>query len=339
MVPFVSASSRFVFGAWICAIAFARAAPCASTILVKQDGTGDSTTIQGGILLAQAGDTVLVFPGVYPELVVVDREIVLRSNDGCRDTVIDAAGLGGIAVMIQGPLTAATVFEGFSVRGGTGFGNDAGGIAVRFGSPVVRGNIVYGNQGHGMSAGIAGTPLFEDNQVLRNRDSGFLGYTARATLRANRFVGNGRTGIEYLTLPLEISENLITGNRIALIVTVPSVSVGICEIRNNTITRNREGVILNYFADHLVLRRNLITKNSLYGVNCASLGMTMPAFDENDVWGNYGNDYVGPVTTPTDISLDPMCCAPPRMDYHLHAASPCVLSATRWIGAFGVACP
>ncbi len=35
----------------------------AATIQVKQDGSGDADTIQGGIDMASAGDTVLVFPG------------------------------------------------------------------------------------------------------------------------------------------------------------------------------------------------------------------------------------------------------------------------------------
>lgn len=341
MIPFASAFSRFVFGSgFLCAIAVAGASPPATTILVKQDGTGDSVTIQGGINLAQPGDTVLVFPGLYQELVVVDREIVVRSNDGYRLTVIDASGLNGIAVTMTGPLSSATVLEGFAIRGGTGFGVDAGGVAVMFCSPTVRGNLIYRNSNYGMSAGGQGTPLFEGNQVVRNTGSGFIGWAAQATLHANRFIGNSNAGIEYYNdLPIEISDNLITRNANAGILATVPASAGTCEIRNNTITRNREGVHLDYFADQVTLRRNLISKNRQFGVACGSPYNLAPSLVENDVWGNFGSDYDGPVTTPTDISADPLCCAPVLMDYQLHAASPCVLSATEWIGAFGVACP
>lgn len=335
------ASSRFVL-AIVClgSLGFARAAPCASTILVKKDGTGDSTSIQGGINIAQPGDTVLVFPGVYQELVHVDREIVLRSNDGCRNTVIDATGLNGAAVSLDGPLTATTVLEGFAIRGGNGSGVDAGGVVVAFCSPVVRGNIVYRNLGSGMSARGAGTPLFEANQVVRNQASGFLGWAARATLRGNRLLGNGGSGIEYYNdLPAEISGNLIARNGSAGIYAVVPSGAATSEVRNNTITRNREGVQLDYFADQVTLRRNLITKNRLHGITCGSPYNLAPACDQNDVWGNVGGDYDGPLTTPTDISANPLCCGPVRMDYQLQAASPCVLSPTDWIGAFGVGCP
>jgi len=51
-----------------------------STFEVKQDGTGDFTTIQDGINYCTAGDTILVYPGTYFEnLVILEKPITLGS--------------------------------------------------------------------------------------------------------------------------------------------------------------------------------------------------------------------------------------------------------------------
>ena len=52
----------------------------ATTITVKQDGTGHYTVIQDAIDDSNNGDTVLVWPGTYYENLVIDeRNIVLGS--------------------------------------------------------------------------------------------------------------------------------------------------------------------------------------------------------------------------------------------------------------------
>ena len=69
----------------------------AQIITVKQDGTGDFTTIQAAVDSAENGDTVLVWPGTYVENIsVINKNFVLGSltlttgdNQFIQQTIID----------------------------------------------------------------------------------------------------------------------------------------------------------------------------------------------------------------------------------------------------------
>jgi len=322
----------------VCAAVLTASASLASTIEVKQDGTGNATTIQGGIALAVPGDTVLVHPGVYLEAVLLNKAIELRSVTGPGDTIIDAVGQGAPAVRIQGAVTTATVFEGFGVRRGTDI-SDAGGIAVVFCSPVVRNNIVSQNQSHGMSARGAGTPLFEGNFVTANQESGFHNWSSSGTIRNNQFVGNSTYGIElHNTFPPVIEGNLIARNRLGGIEGAIPNTQGTLEIRNNTIVRNRNGIHLSIYGETVTLRRNIVTSNLRQGIRAGDQEPTLPLLIENDVWNNHAGDYVGVTPGPSDISANPVFCAPGALDYRVWWRSPCVLGPGAWIGAFGPGC-
>lgn len=310
----------------------------ASTVVVRQDGSGDATTIQGGIALASAGDTVLVHPGTYSEAVLLNKAIVVHSVSGPAVTIVDAIGQAASAVTITGPANSSTVFEGFGVtRGNETF--DAGGIAVVFSSPVVRGNIVYQNASHGMSSRGAGTPLFEGNFVTANSGSGYMNWATRSTLRNNQFVSNTEFGIQlYNDFPVRIEGNLISRNRLGGIEGVIPSSSSLLAIENNTIVRNAFGINLDYFANQVTLRRNIVVSNLRSGIRSGDPYSLHPTLVENDVWNNHAGDYLGTPVGPSDISANPVFCAPGALDFHIWWRSPCVLGAGAWIGAYGPGC-
>ena len=102
----------------------------AQTITVKQDGTGDFTTIQAAVDSAQNGDTVLVWPGIYFENINYNgKNIVLGSlllttgNESYKyNTIIDGYNKGSCVVVnnneTNAELTGFTLQHGKSDIGG-----------------------------------------------------------------------------------------------------------------------------------------------------------------------------------------------------------------------------
>ncbi|MCD4730969.1 MAG: hypothetical protein K8R74_10235, partial [Bacteroidales bacterium] len=88
-----------VFTSILAVIALATFTPSAQATIhtVKQDGTGDFTTIQAGINAANTGDTVLVWPGTYFEnidynsksITVASIYLTTQQDNYIDSTIID----------------------------------------------------------------------------------------------------------------------------------------------------------------------------------------------------------------------------------------------------------
>ncbi|MCB5264983.1 MAG: T9SS type A sorting domain-containing protein [Candidatus Cloacimonetes bacterium] len=105
--------------------------PClvfAATLTVKQDSSGDYTSIQAALDAADPGDTVLVYPGRYYEnLTIETNDINLMSLEGTSgdpayidSTVID--GTNSIGGIIVGQFKIDINIRGFSITNGIGAG-------------------------------------------------------------------------------------------------------------------------------------------------------------------------------------------------------------------------
>lgn len=138
----------------------------AATIHVPQD----RSTIQAAIDAAVAGDTVLVAPGTYHEVInFKGKAITVTSSDGAKKTIIDADMKGPVVSLWSGE-TRAAVLSGFTLQNGSGQWN-GGGVYITMASPTVRDNIVRHNtasagNGIGLSESSA---LIVNNHVLDNR--------------------------------------------------------------------------------------------------------------------------------------------------------------------------
>lgn len=97
-----------------------------TTWRIKPDGSGDAPTIQAGIILASAGDTVLVEQGTYCEYgISLGSGICLRSETGEADcAIIDAQHID--RVMRCYSVNSQTAVEGFTLT--NGIAEDGGGL-------------------------------------------------------------------------------------------------------------------------------------------------------------------------------------------------------------------
>jgi len=152
--------------------------PClvfAATITVKQDGSGDYTSIQTALDAANPGDTVLVHPGRYYEnLTIQTNDINLMSLEGTTgdpayidSTVIDGNQVDRCIRAMQNNFT----MRGFSVTRGLAIGA-GGGISISKKTSVINCKI-YDNISRtggginiiGAEASLSGVKIFDNYSI------------------------------------------------------------------------------------------------------------------------------------------------------------------------------
>ena len=158
----------------------------AGVIVVASNGTGQVSTIQAGINLAAAGDTVLISPGVWTGAVVVDNKPITIGSyyiiDGdtthISQTIIDGEDIrtGIIIQNCSGAVDTVQVI-GLTIRNGrsshfplTDVYSNGGGISVMRSVAEISGCVIHhcrAYYGGGISA-IYSTAYLSSNQIYAN---------------------------------------------------------------------------------------------------------------------------------------------------------------------------
>ena len=336
--------------------------PAAAAVLYVP---GKYPTIQQALNAAGSGDTILVAPGIYKE------NLTWPSIDGIRligvagwaGTTIDGARNGRVVVFGSG-LTRATVFEGFTVTGGymNTPHNYGCGILVQDSSPTIRGNLITGNVGdgiswsHGGGIGVFGSsrPLIERNIIAKNiLKNGFwnhgagiyVEWMASPDIVANQIFQNENRGGQWgfgggIYVGSYVSSTKVVGNVIAGNLCsgggwsfgggIHVASSAAANLVNNTIVGN----VCNYSSCKCgggieysgtaagAIRNNIVVGNTATAGGGIMVSGTVPPCDFNNVWNNAGGDYSGLAPSPTSISADPLFAG--AQDYHLTYRSPCI---------------
>jgi hypothetical protein len=217
----------------------------ARTWTVQTDGTGDFTSIQEAIVVADHGDEVLVGPGTYDENIdFLGKRIAVRSMSGPEVTTIDGGGRLNAVVVFKSGETRESILDGFTITGGRGFpfalGTAFGGgvFVYRAGSSILRNHIrensaIY-NSTSGFGGGIicapgdvAPSPLIAGNVIEFNTagaNGGGIAVDGNGSVEIvdNRILNNTTLrgdggGIWVLSNRggLQVLDNVISGNTAA----------------------------------------------------------------------------------------------------------------------------
>lgn len=100
------------------AIAFAAALAAGTVSATTLNVPGAFATIQAAINAARAGDTILVYPGTYVEVIdFMGKDITVQSTSGANVTIIDGNQIDSV-VRFHSNETRAAVLRGFTLKNG-----------------------------------------------------------------------------------------------------------------------------------------------------------------------------------------------------------------------------
>ena len=322
----------------------------------------DYLAIQDAVNAATDGDTVLVSPDTYYEIIDFrGRAIVVRSTSGPELTTIDGCSLDSVVTFDSGE-EASSVIEGFTIQNGRA--TKGGGIYCDGSSPIIRNNRIIlnyavepdppGGGGGGIYCGSSSCATIVNNTIANNSANGSGGgicFNLSSPVIDRNLIIENAGGLEggggqgggiagYGASTAVISSNLIIKNSAATVepgmfdvggggISLDDCGSGIVVV-NNTIDANRTvyghggGIFCDFYASPTI-KNNIITSSPVgEGIWVSDLGAD-PIIDYNDVWNNANGDYGGAAQAGQhDTSVDPLFVDLQNDNYHLQPASFCV---------------
>ena len=305
-----------------------------TTYRVEANGSGDCPTIQAGLSVAIAGDTLELGNGRYTgegnrDLVFWRKAVCVRSESGQPDScIVDCQSAGrGLSFLFGEDST--TVVQGISFMSGHVLGTGGGGIYCNRSSPRLVGCVFSTNSSDGYGGGGAcfngAAPRFEGCRYVGNY-SGYGGAlycnSSSPVVESSLFIANSASsngGAIFCTgaSPI-IRQSTLWGN-------LASTGGGL--YLEGTSEPVLEGTIISDCPDGGAIRL---------------LSPSMPTLICCDLFANAGGNWTGPIAGQYgirgNISEDPWFCNPDAWEFHLAPGSPCLGGSCFQIGALGAGC-
>lgn len=327
----------------------------AATIYVKPDGTGDAPTIQAGVNMTVAGDTVLLASGTFAgsgnrNVIVPNRQITIRSETGdAGDCVMDCegdTGFGRFALEFQSGSSYPRL-EGVTITDA----NAAVGAVRCYSSPAIRNCVFLSNQAYqGGACYCSGTDVvianctFISNTALSggSEDGGgavfISGVMVNLLVDGCTFVGNSaRAGGAIYCLMHEawadIRNSVFYHNSATSYGGAIAVDMMAADIRGCTFFANSSPVGSGSALD---VSRGVSVHNCIIAYGIGGYGYAWwdtdydPYITCTDIYGNEGGDWVGRIAPclgqDGNFSADPAFCQHEVEPYDLQLCddSPCL---------------
>jgi hypothetical protein len=245
----------------------------------------DYQTIQAGVDAAGDGDTILVSPGTYHEIIVIQghsrtlasRFLTTGDSSYIESTIIDGDSLGSV-VSFKNWGDPASTLCGFTITDGGGI-YGGGGVNIENGSVVMNNIIEYNSATRGGGVYSVGNSIIKDNIIRHNyvtvAGGGIITYGGSNTFDGNIISDN--TSEHYGGgIHIETSQYTIITNNIII----------------NNSSPHRGGGVIFYTEDQGGdIIGNLIAGNSS-SYNCG-LGCNMGTYNiiNNTIANNSGPEY------------------------------------------------
>ena len=309
-------------------LCFGTAPAFGRTLLVDNDGAecpqAEYATIQQAVAAAQAGDKILVCPGLYTGTVTVGTpDLRIEAQAAPGEVVLQGTGaVGELGIVVLN--TSGVVVQGFTVQGfgraqiriQGGGGNTVrknvtrnavvnDGIQVTSSSAnVVEQNISHGNRQDGIFVGrITDIPfepasdnIIRHNETFRNGQFGInlAGTGTGNVIFGNRSHDNAVRGIVNAALSHEnvIENNHVFANGLTPVPGAVGVGVGINVVNSSLVTvRNNRaegngasGIALTAAANNNVVTNNQSDGNTTSGVQLNASGSSL--IEQNRLFHN-----------------------------------------------------
>lgn len=327
----------------------------AGTWIVRQDGGGDFLDIASAIGAAAPGDWIEIWPGTYPEPLVISKNLGLYSTSGPGVTILDGQQSHRILWVTGSAVCSLAGLQFYHGSSNDGENGQGGAIHVDSGSRLTvenchfldnfsswDGGAVYTRQS-GTQADFANC-RFERNTASWNGGACGISLYSRGGFSDCTFLDNTTGmicgGVAGYYATLGISNCLFVRNRGLAAGAIRALACTVV-CRNNTIhgnsSRDHGSVLYEGPVMGSAFEFNIVTSDDV-GAGFALEGSC--AHTCNILYGNPGGDIIAAAPDPSELFVDPAFCDYPADDFQV-----CFLSVALpenngcgLIGAFGAGC-
>ena len=287
--------------------------PVPSTLYVDAGGSGNYTTIQAAVGNATSGDTIIVYPGTYTEVVDVNvANLTIRSLSGNPDDTIvrtlspshnfkviaNNVTISGFKIAGEGYYTGVfiTGVSGVNIINNKFSGNDCAIQMESSGECNLINNTVSSSASYGFHLSYSSNCILANNTISDTENQGiYLYYSESCVLANNTISDTGYEGVYLCSGNCTLINNTISDTDEEGVYLYHSES---CNLTSNTILNSGYNSIYLRYSNSCNLTDNIASNSSYDGItlslseNCNLSGNTISNSNEDGILLYYAGSSI-----------------------------------------------